>query len=107
VADARVTEGDRGRSALVFPVTLTRPLGKALTVCAAAVPGTAHLLSDFDPYLGCERIAAGATSTSFTVQVRGDRAPEKDERLTLVVAGLDPGVRDLDLTATGTIVNDD
>jgi hypothetical protein len=107
VANASVTEGDRGTASLVFPVTLTRALSRSLTVCATAVPGTALPLLDFDPFLGCATIAAGDTAASFTVKVRGDRIREKDEKLTLAVAGLDPSIRALHSTATGTILNDD
>jgi hypothetical protein len=107
VADASVVEGDQGRTALVFPVTLTRPMTRSLTVCAATVPGTTTLpYADFDPYLGCRTIPAGATSVAFPVGVRGDRLREHDERLTLEVAALS-AVRILDGTATGTIQDDD
>ncbi len=105
--DASVVEGDTGRAPLIFPVTLTRPLTTALTVCAATVPGPATLpYADYDPYLGCRTIPAGATSVGFPIQVRGDRLRERDEQLTLEVAALSP-VRVLDGTGTGTIKNDD
>ena len=107
VGDATVAEGNSGTTRLVFPVTLTRPLSRKLTVCAAAVPGTASPLTDFDPYLGCEIIGPGEVSTSFSVNVRGDRRREGDEKLTLTIAGLEAGLRRLDTTATGTITNDD
>jgi predicted extracellular nuclease len=107
VGDASVAEGDAGTAKLVFPVTLTRPLSQNLTVCAAAVPGTALALTDYDPFLGCATIPAGAVATSFTVNVRGDRRREGNERLSLTIAGLDAGLRRLDTTGTGTIVDDD
>jgi hypothetical protein len=107
VADAGVAEGNGGTTPLVFPVTLSRPLSQPLTVCAAAVPGTALPLIDFNPYVGCKTIAAGGTTTSFTVNVRGDRIRESDEKLSLVIAGLDATVRAVDGSATGTITNDD
>ena len=107
VGDARVTEGNSGRVALVFPVTLTRPLSRPVTVCAATVPGIATLpLADFDPYLGCRTIAAGMTTVEFPVQVRGDRLNEQDETLSLDVAAL-AAVRLVDSRGTGTIVDDD
>lgn len=107
VGDASVVEGDSGRTALVFPVTLTRPMTRSLTVCAATVPGPTTLpYADFDPYLGCRTVPAGATSVDFPIQVRGDRLREHDERLTLEVAAL-AAVRIVDGTADGTIVNDD
>jgi predicted extracellular nuclease len=107
VGDARVVEGDQGRVALVFGVTLTRPLSRAVTVCATTVPGTTTLpLADYDPYLGCRSIAAGATGVDFPVMVRGDRLRESDETLTLEAVALDI-IRPIDGSGIGTIVNDD
>jgi predicted extracellular nuclease len=106
VRDAGVAEGNRGTTALTFPVTLSRPLTRALTVCAAAAPGTAWPVIDFDVYAGCTVLPAGQTTASFTVAVRGDRWREADETLRLVIAGL-ADVRVTDATATGTIKNDD
>ncbi len=107
VGDVSVVEGDTGRVPMVFPVTLTRPLSRSLTVCAATVPGlTTVPYADFDPYLGCRVIPAGATGVLFPVQVRGDRLHERDERITLEVAAVSD-VRIVDGTAIGTIVNDD
>ncbi|OJF13453.1 hypothetical protein BG844_15175 [Couchioplanes caeruleus subsp. caeruleus] len=106
LADASVAEGNSGTTALAFPVKLSRPLSQPLTVCATAVPGTAWPIIDFDPYLGCKTIAAGASGVKFTVKVRGDRIKEANEAFTLVFAGLGD-VRQADLSATGTIKNDD
>jgi predicted extracellular nuclease len=106
VADASVVEGDAGQTTLIFPVTLSRPLSRSLTVCASTLPGSALPGIDFEPYAGCRGLTAGATSLSFPVQVRGDRRKEADERLTLVVAGL-ADIRHTDAKARGTIVNDD
>ena len=107
VADASVTEGDTGRTALTFPVTLSRPIDRPLTVCATALPGSALPVLDYDLFIGCATIPAGGTGASFTVQVRGDRRREPDERLSLVLAPLSAGVRTADGTATGIIRNDD
>jgi uncharacterized protein len=107
VADTSVTEGDRGTTtALNFPVSLSRLFSKPLTVCASALPLTALPILDFDPYLGCRVIPAGATTVTFPVTVPGDRLREPDEKIALTVAGL-ADVRLTDGTATGTIVNDD
>jgi hypothetical protein len=107
VGDATVAEGNAGTTQLVFPATLSRPLSEKLTVCAAAIPGTAEPLSDFDPYLACETFAPGATTASFTVRVRGDSVREPDERLALTIAPLCPDLRLVSNTATGLITNDD
>jgi predicted extracellular nuclease len=107
IADASVVEGDRGFTSLDFPVSLSRPLSRPLTVCATALPGSAWPVTDFEPQLDCRVIAAGATGTVVTVRVRGDRWREADEKLTVAIAGLPPIVRLTDPTATGTIKNDD
>ncbi|MFB9238882.1 lamin tail domain-containing protein [Plantactinospora siamensis] len=106
VADASVAEGDQGTSAMTFTATVSRPLSAPVLLCATTLGITATAGSDFDPYAGCKTLAAGQTSVTFTVQVRGDRRREADEKLALVVAGL-PGVTLADPLAFGTIVNDD
>ena len=106
VADAGVTEGNSGTTSLTFPVTLSRPLSRPLSVCGTAVPGSAWPVVDFEPVFGCKTIPAGETGTTVTVKVRGDRFREPDEKFTLVIAGLGD-VRLTDPSATGTIKNDD
>jgi hypothetical protein len=106
VADARVVEGDRGSTALRFPVTVSRPLSKDTVVCAAAIGLTAQVGSDFLPLVECHTLPAGQTSLTFTVTVRGDRRREPDERLLLAVIG-GPWLTLADPVATGTIANDD
>jgi hypothetical protein len=90
----------------VFPVTLSRPLSRPLTICASTVPGTAWAVVDFEPYLACKVVAAGAAGTTFTVLVKGDRWKEPDEQLTLAITGL-ANIRLADPRALGTITNDD
>lgn len=70
-----MAEGNSGTALLAIPVTLSRRLSQPLTVCATAMPGSAWPVVDFDPYLGCKRMAAGQT---FTVKVRGDRLKNDD-----------------------------
>ncbi len=106
VPDASVVEGDRGSNQLAFAVTVSRPLSQAVLVCAATYGTTAQPGSDYDSYVGCRTLAAGQTSVTFPVTVRGDRKREADEKLTLLVAGI-PGLRLGDPLGTGTIVNDD
>jgi predicted extracellular nuclease len=106
VADASVVEGDRGSTAMVFAANVSRPLSTDVTVCAATFDLTARAGSDYAPLIGCRTLAAGDTSVTFTVSVRGDKRPEPDERLGLLVVGA-PGLRLADPVATGTIVNDD
>jgi uncharacterized protein len=106
VADAATVEGNSGTISLVFPVTLSRPLSRPLTVCASALPGSARAGTDFEPYLVCRVVPAGAAGTTFGVRVRGDRWREPNETLTLAISGL-ANIRLARARATGTIMNDD
>jgi predicted extracellular nuclease len=107
VGDVSVAEGDSGTTTLTFPVTVSRPLSTPLTVCATALPVTAWPVLDFDPYLGCKALPAGATSLTFPVTVHGDGLREPDEQVSLTVAALALDIRMVRPTATGTILNDD
>ena len=93
-------------STLTFTVTVSRPLSEPALICAATYGTTAQAGSDYDPYVGCRVLAAGRTSLTFPVTVRGDRKREADEKLTLYVAGV-PGLRLADPSGVGTILNDD
>ncbi len=107
VADVSTVEGDKGSTPMPFQVTVSRALSVDVTVCAVAVDITAQFGQDHDgPILACQTLAAGATSLTFTVAVRGDQRAEPDEQLALLVlAG--PRIRLADPLAVGTIVNDD
>jgi hypothetical protein len=91
---------------MTFTVKASRPLTQPVVVCGLTVPVTAQDGSDYTGLLQCKTLAAGATSVTFTVSVRGDRRKEPDERLAFVAAGA-PYVRLGDVLAVGTIVNDD
>jgi hypothetical protein len=58
------------------------------------------------PQLACATLAAGTTRLVFPIAVRGDRRPEPDETLALLVLA-DPRVVLTDPLGVGTIVNDD
>ncbi|MBO4205475.1 lamin tail domain-containing protein [Micromonospora echinofusca] len=106
VADVSVTEGDQGTRELTFTATVSRPLSQPVLLCATTLGVSATAGSDFTSYAGCRTLAAGQTSVAFPVTVRGDRRPEADEKLAIVVAGV-PGLRLADPVAFGTIANDD
>ena len=106
VADAFVTEGDSGTRPMVFTVTLSRPLSQAVLVCAATVDLIGRSGSDYNPLATCRTLAAGQTSLTFTVNVRGDKRKEPNETFALAVAAI-PGVALADPIGIGTIVDDD
>lgn len=92
---------------LNFPVTLSRPIDRPLPVCGFTIGLSALPFLDFEPWAGCVTIPAGATSTTIPVTLRGDTRVERDEKVSLIVAGLALDVRLTDVPATGTITNDD
>jgi len=114
VADAGVLEGNDGTAALSF--TVTRANGSEGAVSAtwtATLPGgatgaDASDLAAGQPLTGTVAFAAGQTSATVTLQVRGDAAFEADETLSFALSaptgGATIGTR---ATATGTILNDD
>jgi hypothetical protein len=106
VADAGVVEGAGGTTKLDFPVTLSRPLSRATTVCTSAVGITALPVVDFDPLPRCRVIPPGRTTATVSVTVRGDLRREPDERFLLLVAPL-AAIEVAEGTAIGTIRNDD
>ncbi|MFR9776510.1 lamin tail domain-containing protein [Micromonospora sp. MS34] len=106
VADTSVAEGNKGDTTMTFTVTVSRPLSEPALICAATYGTTAQAGSDYDPYVGCKTLAAGQTSLTFPITVRGDKKVEADEQLKLYVAGV-PGLRLADPVAVGTILNDD
>ncbi len=106
VSDISVTEGDSGTTPAVFTATVSRPLSQPILVCAATVGITAGDPSDYAGLAQCRTLAAGATSLTFTVAVKGDRRREPDETFALLVLGA-PFVRLADPIGLATIVNDD
>ncbi len=108
VANAGVAEGDAGTTNLVFTVTVNPVAVGTVTFDIATQDGTAtDADNDYEPTSATgQTIVPPATTYQFTVQVNGDTTAEPDESFTVVVSsltGADPG----DLTATGTIINDE
>lgn len=106
IDDVSVVEGNTGRRPATFTASVSRPLASDTLVCLLTVPVTASVGSDFDLALACGELAAGSTSVDLSVQVRGDRRREPDERFA-VVALTGPGITVPDPIAFGTILNDD
>jgi uncharacterized protein len=106
VADVTVAEGDKGTTPATFTVQLSRPLSQPTQICAATLGLTASEPSDYAGLGECRTLAAGTTSTTFVVSVRGDTKKEADEQFALLVlAG--PYVRLAKPVGVATITNDD
>jgi endo-1,4-beta-D-glucanase Y len=106
IADASKSEGNSGTSSLGFTVTLSKASTTAVTVNYATSNGSATAGSDYVANSGTVTFAAGQTSKTINVTLRGDATVESDE--TFAVTLLAPsGATISRATATGTIRNDD
>jgi hypothetical protein len=99
-------EGNSGTTTFSFPVTLSAPSGRTVTVNYATSNGTANAGSDYGATSGTLTFAPGVTSQIVNVPVTGDASSEPDETFTVTLSA--PFNATLTApTATGTIVNDD
>jgi len=107
ISDATVVEGNAGTSNLVFTITLSTPSADPVTL-AVGTTGTSTATSgiDFIAANATVTIAAGQTSSTFTVQVLGDLLFEPTEVLYATLSNPLGGVI-ADATAIGRIVDND
>ncbi len=106
IGDVQVVEGDAGKKALVFPVTLDKASDGPISVNFRTAGGTATPKIDYTPALGTLLITAGQTSSSIPVEVLGDIEFEPDE--TVIVRLTHPeGAQFERDEAVGVITNDD
>ena len=108
VSSPMVAEGNAGTTNLTYTVTLTPASGKQVTVAYADEgTGTAARGSDYDALTGGTlTFAAGTTTRTFTVRVRGDRSDEPDETVVTEISGAQNATIGT-ATGTGTITDDD
>ena len=106
IADASLAEGASGTSDMRFTVTLSQASATPVTVNYATSDGTANAGSDYTAKTGSLTFAAGETSKTITVAVRGDTGVEANETLNLTLSGAQ-GATIGDGSAIGTIRNDD
>jgi predicted extracellular nuclease len=108
IANASIGEGGDGMRELVFTAELTQPAGgDGVRFRYATVDGTASAADgDYVAASGEAAIPVGETRVQIVVAIDGDTREETDETFALEltdVAGAAAG----DVSATGTIVNDD
>jgi hypothetical protein len=108
IADALVSEGDAGTTALQFTVSLSDTGSAPVTVRVATVGGSAVAGSDFAALGGGMTLvfAPGETSKTVTIDVAGDATFENDETFSVVLSSA-VGALIRDGVALGTIRNDD
>jgi len=106
IGNAQVTEGNAGTKQMVFTVTLSAASADPVTVAFATRDGTAFAGSDYNAATGTLSFAAGETSRTIAVTIRGDGVREADETLELVLSGAN-GATLANAIGRGTILDDD
>ncbi|MGD9720566.1 MAG: Calx-beta domain-containing protein [Pirellulales bacterium] len=106
IGNAIVTEGHNGTVNLTFSVTLSRASTSTVTVRYATADGTAIAGSDYNATSGTLTFAAGVTTRTITVAVRGDTLVEGTETLRVLLSAAN-GATIAAGTGTGTITDDD
>lgn len=106
VGDVTVTEGDAGEVAASFTVSLSAPSGRPVTVELATADESAIAPGDYEPKTATVVFAAGQTTRTVAVNVKGDTLDEPDERfLANLAKPADATITDG--RATATIIDDD
>lgn len=106
VADASITEGNSGTKLLDFVVSLSAPATGPVTVAFATANETATAGTDYTAASGTLSFAAGETSKTVRVTVRGDTTAEATETMRLLLSN-PSGATIGDGLAIGRIVDDD
>ena len=113
IAPASASEGGSGTTTtMTFTVTLAKAVTEAVTVNYATSDGTATAGQDYTAVTnGSVTIAAGTTTSEFTVSMIGDETDELDETLKVTIS-LPSDTTAAAITggggaATGTILDDD
>jgi hypothetical protein len=110
IGDASELEGQSGKTAFNFTVTLSNPTENQVDVTFATADGTARLDNqDYQlPASTVVTIPPKATTTTITVMVNGDMTQEGDETFFVRLLGATGGATiSTDDTGVGTIQNDD
>jgi chitinase len=106
IADASITEGNAGSKVMNLTVTLSKAATGAVTVGYATANDTAVAGSDYTAKTGTLTFAAGETSKTIRVSIKGDTAAEANEAFKVTLTS-PSGASIADGTAVATITNDD
>jgi Calx-beta domain len=106
IANATVTEGNSGHGTASFAVTLSAASGREITVDYGTADASALAGADYTATSGTLTFAAGETSKSVDVPVKGDLVYEGNETFAVSLSSpSNAGTADAD--AVGTITDDD
>lgn len=106
IADLAVAEGNGEHAHFMFTVTLDKAATGPVTVAYATSDLTAIAGSDYVASNGTLTFAAGETSKTVHVDIKGDAVFEGNETFTVMLSNAS-GATIADASAVGTIVNDD
>jgi len=108
IADTSISEGSVGTVTMTFTVTSSTVAGSDIIFNYLASDGTALIGSDYQPTNGTLTIPAGQSSGTISILINGDFMHESDETINLTLSGGSGyTATSSDLTAIGTIINDD
>ncbi|MBK6998771.1 MAG: hypothetical protein IPH35_01930 [Rhodoferax sp.] len=108
VAKSSISEGNSGSANMTFTVALSAASAKAISVAYATSDDTAKATSDYTATSGTLNFAAGETTKTFTVPIRGDTTAEASETFTVTLTNpTNATLKTSPATATGTIADDD
>lgn len=108
IGDVAISEGDAGTKQASFTVSLSPASDTTVGFDLATVPGTASPYGDYvEKSVAGQSIAAGATSSPFTVTINGDTEVEGNETFAVHLSNVTGGALIADGQAQGRITNDD
>ena len=106
IADLSVAEGNGEHAHFMFVVTLDHAATSPVTVAYSTANGTAKAGKDYIASSGTVTFAAGETSKTVHVDIKGDVLAEANETFKINLSS-PTGATIADGTATGTIIDDD
>jgi hypothetical protein len=107
IAGGSVTEGNKGTKLMTFTVTLSVAYDQTVTVHYNTNDWTATAGTDYVATSGTLTFAAGQTSKTFTVTIKGDTKKEADETFFVSLSNASSNALIEYYEAGGTILNDD
>jgi hypothetical protein len=106
ISSVSKNEGNNATTSFVFTVTLSAASDVAVSVNFATADGSARAPEDYEARSGSLDFAAGTTSRTLTVDVKGDRTREWDEVFYVNLSGAAGAVIQAG-QGTGVVRNDD
>jgi hypothetical protein len=106
ISDVTKVEGHSGTTLFVFTITLSTASTSPVTVNFATANGTAKAGEDYNAQTGSVTFAAGQTTKTISIVVRGDRKREANETFFVNLTGA-VGALLSDSQGKGTLLNDD